>query len=250
MPRPLIAGNWKMNKTLGEGINLALRLRGLLGVVNSVEIVVAPPFTLLDRLNRTLEGSNISLAAQNLFWKEEGTYTGEVSAKMVKDVGCDYVILGHSERRRYFKETDSVINQKVMTALKEGLNPILCVGETLEEREKGEAISVVERQVRNGLKDIQMSDVIVAYEPVWAIGTGKTATPEVAQEVHHKIREILVKIFGSVSSEDARIIYGGSVTPDNIDILMAQPDINGALVGGASLKAESFARIVQFNSES
>ncbi|MFQ5900287.1 MAG: triose-phosphate isomerase [Thermodesulfobacteriota bacterium] len=249
MARPLIAGNWKMNNILEEGVELVLVLKELLSDVDSVEILISPPFTLLYRIKQYLEGSNIHLAAQNLFWKEKGAYTGEVSTKMVKDVGCEYVILGHSERRKYFGETDSLVNNKVRAALKEGLKPILCVGETLENREAGKAIAVVENQVREGLKGVlrdQMCYIDVAYEPVWAIGTGKTATPEQAEEVHHKIKEILYDLFDSKSLKDTRIIYGGSVTPDNVDNLMVQPDIDGALVGGASLKSDSFARIVRF----
>jgi triosephosphate isomerase len=249
MTIPLMAGNWKMNKTIEEGLTLALSLKELLAGIDAVEIVLAPPFTMLDRIKGELGDSNIHLAAQNLFWKEEGAYTGEISPVMVKDVGCEYVILGHSERREYFKESDDIVNKKVLAALKNELNPILCVGETLEEREGGKTFKVVERQVRVGLEGClqgQMRHVTIAYEPIWAIGTGKTAKPEEAEDVHQRIRDVLYELFEMDALEDTRIIYGGSVGPQNVDALMAQPNIDGALVGGASLKADSFERIVRF----
>jgi triosephosphate isomerase len=244
-----MAGNWKMNKTIEEGLALALSLKELLTGIDAVEIVIAPPFTMLDRVKERLGNSNIRLAAQNLFWKEEGAFTGEISPVMVRDVGCEYVILGHSERRGYFNEDDSMINNKVLAALKNELNPILCVGETLEEREEGKTFKVVEMQVRAGLEGClqgQMRHVTIAYEPIWAIGTGKTAKPEEAEDVHQRIREVLHELFEMDALEDTRIIYGGSVGPQNVDVLMAQPNIDGALVGGASLKADSFERIVRF----
>ena len=249
MTLPLMAGNWKMNKTIKEGLTLALRLKELLSGIDAVEIVIAPPFTMLDRVKERLGNSNIRLAAQNLFWEEEGAFTGEISPVMVRDVGCEYVILGHSERRGYFGEDDDMTSKKVLAALKNELNPILCVGETLEEREKGKTFEVIESQVRDGLEGClqgQMRHVTIAYEPIWAIGTGKTAKPEEAEDVHLRIREVLHELFEMDALEDTRIIYGGSVGPQNVDALMAQPNIDGALVGGASLKADSFERIVRF----
>jgi triosephosphate isomerase len=249
MALPLMAGNWKMNKTIGEGLSLGLRLKESLAGIDAVEIVIAPPFTIIDRIRGELGDSNIRLAGQNLFWEEEGAYTGEISPAMVKDAGCDYVILGHSERREYFHESDDMVNKKVLAALKNDLNPILCVGETLTERDDGKTFAVVEKQVRSGLEGClqgQMRHVTIAYEPVWAIGTGKTAQPEEAEDVHQRIREVLHDLFEMEALENTRIIYGGSVNPHNIDALMAQPNIDGALVGGASLKADSFERIVRF----
>ncbi len=249
MTLPLMAGNWKMNKTIEEGLTLALRLKELLSGIDAVEIVIAPPFTMLDRVKERLGNSNIRLAAQNLFWEEEGAFTGEISPVMVRDVGCEYVILGHSERRGYFGEDNDMTSKKVLAALKSELNPILCVGETLEEREEGKTFKVVESQVRAGLEGClqgQMRHVTIAYEPIWAIGTGKTAKPEEAEDVHLRIREVLHELFEMDALEDTRVIYGGSVGPQNVDALMAQPNIDGALVGGASLKADSFERIVRF----
>ncbi len=249
MTLPLMAGNWKMNKTIEEGLTLALRLKELLSGIDAVEIVIAPPFTMLDRVKERLGSSNIRLAAQNLFWEEEGAFTGEISPVMVRDVGCEYVILGHSERRGYFGEDNDMTSKKVLAALKSELNPILCVGETLEEREGGKTFKVIESQVRAGLEGClqgQMRHVTIAYEPIWAIGTGKTAKPEEAEDVHLRIREVLHELFEMDALEDTRVIYGGSVGPQNVDALMAQPNIDGALVGGASLKADSFERIVRF----
>ncbi len=247
--RPLIAGNWKMHTTIEEGVALVVRLRELLRGVEDVEVVVAPPFTSLYHLHFLLADSPIGLAAQDVFWEDSGAYTGEVSARMLKDVGCSYVIVGHSERRRYFNEDDEAVNRKVVALLREGLKPIVCVGETLEEREADRTLDVVTSQVKGALAGIGpagIKDVVVAYEPVWAIGTGKNATPEEAERVHNTIRELLCDQFGIEAVEPVRIIYGGSVKPSNIDSLMAQPNIDGALVGGASLKAEDFARIVKF----
>ncbi len=249
MHRPLIAGNWKMHTTIDEGAGLVMKLRDLLKGVDTVEIVVAPPFTSLHHLSYLIAESPILLTAQDLFWERSGAFTGEVSAGMLRDVGCTYVITGHSERRRLFFETDDSVNRKVLAALREGLKPIICVGETLEERESGETIDRVKYQVKRALSGVgagMMKDVTIAYEPVWAIGTGRTATPEQAEEVHNAIRELLYEMYGLDAVSGLRIIYGGSVKPDNIDSLMAQPNIDGALVGGASLKAEDFARIVKF----
>jgi len=248
MRKPIIAGNWKMFKTTGEARDLVRQLKGALADVDAVEIVVGPPFTALDTVSEELKGANISVAGQNMYWEESGAYTGEVSPLMLKDIGCTHVIIGHSERRQFFNETDATVNKKVKAALKAGLTPIACVGETLEERESGATMEIVGRQIRDGLEDLapqEMAKIVIAYEPVWAIGTGKTATPQQAEEVHHQIRSIIAQRADSVA-QNIRILYGGSVKPDNVDELMAQPDIDGALVGGASLQADSFVRIVRF----
>jgi triosephosphate isomerase len=246
---PFIAGNWKMNKTVNEAVDLVTNLKALLSNVKGVEVAVAPPYPALYAVGRALQGSFIHLAAQNLFWEERGAFTGEVSAPMLKDVGCEYVIVGHSERRQYFGETDETANRRLKAALAHGLKPIFCVGETLKDREEGKTFSVIETQLLGGLKDLTedaLSQCVIAYEPVWAIGTGKTATPEQAQEVHRFIREKLTKLYSKAAAEALRIQYGGSVTPENVKGLMEQEDIDGALVGGASLKAEAFADIVRF----
>jgi len=246
---PFIAGNWKMNKTVEEALLLTRELKEALNEVKDVEVAIAPPFTALYPVFQELKGSSIRLACQNLFWEEKGAYTGEVSPLMLKEVGCRYVIIGHSERRQYFGETDETVNRRIKAALKVGLKVIFCIGETLSERENGETFSVIERQVKGGLQGLgekEIEDLVIAYEPVWAIGTGKTATPQQAQEVHRFIRAQLRQLFSDGLAEDVRVQYGGSVTPENIKGLMAQEDIDGALVGGASLKAESFSRIVRF----
>ncbi len=248
--RPFIAGNWKMNKTVGEALDLVRSLKATLQGVEDVEVAVAPPFTALYPVAQELKGSSIFLAGQNLFWEEKGAFTGEISPVMLKEVGCQYVIIGHSERRQYFGETDESVNRRVHAALHYGLKVIFCIGETLQEREGGVTFSVVERQLEKGLAGLDAPKVetmiVVAYEPVWAIGTGKTATPEQAEEVHQFIRRKLEKLYSKGVANSLRIQYGGSVTPENIYGLMAQPDIDGALVGGASLKVESFSRIVRF----
>jgi triosephosphate isomerase len=249
MRRPLIAGNWKMHKNVSESIALVSQLKEMVADAKGVEVVVAPPFTALAAVAQVLKGSNILLSAQNTFWEESGAYTGEVSPSMLKDIGCACTIIGHSERRQYFGETNETVNKKLKTSLKASLLPIVCIGETLEEREIGKTLKVIEEQVRGGLKGLssaEMEKVVIAYEPVWAIGTGKTATSEQAQEVHLFIRKVIAELFGSKLAESLRILYGGSVKADTIDELMAQKDIDGALVGGASLKADSFARIVKF----
>jgi len=246
---PFIAGNWKMNKTVGEALDLVRQLKASTSRIEGVEVAVAPPFTALYAVGKELGGSTIRLAAQNLFWEEKGAYTGEVSPPMLKEVGCHYVILGHSERRQFFGETDETVNRKIKAALGQDLDVIFCIGETLKEREEGRTFSVIEKQVTGGLKDIgkeEMRRIVVAYEPVWAIGTGKTATPEQAEEVHRFIREKLGKLFSREIAEGVRIQYGGSVTPENIKGLMGQENIDGALVGGASLKADTFSKIVRF----
>jgi triosephosphate isomerase len=246
---PVIAGNWKMNKTVGEAVDLVRQLKMLIAKVDGVEVIVAPPFTALDAVREEAKGSLIRLAAQNLYWEEKGAFTGEVSASMIREVGCEFVIIGHSERRQLFGETDETVNRRIKAALGQGLKPIFCIGETLKERENEKTFSVIETQVKGGLKDLGEKEVLtitIAYEPVWAIGTGKTATPLQAQEVHRFIRETLGKRYSKDMAEKIRIQYGGSVTPENIKGLMDQQDIDGALVGGASLKADSFSRIVRF----
>jgi len=246
---PVIAGNWKLFKTIGEAVALIDELKTSLGPVTGVEIIVAPVFTALSAVVAAAQGSLIKVAAQDCFWEEEGAYTGEVSPKLLKDVGCSHVIIGHSERRQYFGETDETVNRKTRAALAAGLNVLMCVGETLAEREAGNTFSVVETQVTSGLQGISTADLqqlVIAYEPVWAIGTGKTATDEQAQEVHAAIRSLVAGLYSQDAADAIRILYGGSVKPENVQGLMAQPDIDGALVGGASLKADSFAGIVRF----
>jgi len=246
---PFMAGNWKMNKTVGEALDLVRELKASLSGVQGVEVAVAPPYTALYAVHRELVGSSIHLAAQNLYWEEKGAFTGEVSPLMLKEVGCHYVIIGHSERRQFFGETDETVNRRIKAALAQSLKVIFCIGETLKEREEGKTFSVIERQVDGGLRGLgerEMKNMVIAYEPVWAIGTGKTATPEQAEEVHRFIRGRLEKLYSRGVSEEIRIQYGGSVTPENVQGLMNQPNIDGALVGGASLKAESFSKIVRF----
>jgi triosephosphate isomerase len=246
---PFIAGNWKMNKTVGEAIDLIRELKTGLSGVKGVEVAVAPPFTALYAVRKELQDSPILLAAQHLYWEEKGAFTGEVSPPMLKEVGCRYVIIGHSERRQFFGEMDETVNRRIKAALPQGLKVIFCIGETLKEREEGKTFSVIERQVEGGLKGLgheDMRSVTIAYEPVWAIGTGRTATPDQAEEVHRYIRGKLEKLYSRGISEEIRIQYGGSVTPENVKGLMSQSDIDGALVGGASLKAESFSKIVRF----
>lgn len=248
MRKAVIAGNWKMNKTVPEAVELISNLKGLITDVIDVEIVVAPPFLAIYHVVKETKGFNIHVSAQDVFWEEEGAYTGAVSPKMLSDAGCKYVIIGHSERRQYFGETDETINKKIKSSLQHALTPIFCVGETLQHRETGETFSIIETQVKRGLSGLSasdMEDVIIAYEPVWAIGTGRTATDEQAEEVHSFIRRLLKEIYKD-TADSIRILYGGSVKPENIDGLMAKPNIDGALVGGASLKAEDFARIVKY----
>ncbi len=251
MQKPLIAGNWKMNTTIHEGASLVIKLRELIKSIDSVDVVIAPPSTSIHHLNQLIAGSSIQLAGQNVFWKENGAYTGEISAEMLRAIGCSYVIIGHSERRALFGDTDDRVNKKAHAALKAGLKPIICVGETLEEKESNSTLGKVKGQIMRalaGLKTGSLKELTIAYEPIWAIGTGKSATPETAEEVHNSIRELLYEDYDTAAAKKIRIIYGGSVKPDNIDSLMAQPNIDGALVGGASLNAEDFARIVQFES--
>jgi len=248
--RPLIVGNWKMFKTAPQAAELASQLKSFFQEVTEVEVVVAPPFTALGVVAGILEGSPLALGGQDLFWEAEGAFTGEISAPMLKAVGCSYVIIGHSERRQYFGDTNVTVNKKCKAALSGGLIPIWCVGETEAEREKGQTFSVIKEQMQEGLKGFsphEIQKVVIAYEPVWAIGTGKTATKDQAQEVHQFIRGQLESAFGNSIAKAVRILYGGSVKPENIVELMAMDDIDGALVGGASLKADSFATIVRLS---
>jgi triosephosphate isomerase (TIM) len=242
---PLIAANWKMNKTIAETASFLGEFLPLVSGATHVDIVIAPPFTALDHAHSVLRDSRVGLAAQDLFYEDKGAYTGEISPPMLLDSGCSYVIVGHSERRQYFAENDQLLNRKTKAARKHGLSVIFCVGESLEEREAGMTLDIIRREIEEGLRDIPIKGISIAYEPIWAIGTGRTATPEQAQEVHAYIRLTLSRIYGEIADE-TRILYGGSVTPENVDALMACADVDGALVGGASLKADSFARIVNF----
>lgn len=245
MRRPFIAANWKMNKTVGETESFLNEFIPLVQDANDVDIVIAPPFTAIYTASTLLKNTNIQLSAQDIFYEDKGAYTGEVSPVMLTDIGCKHAIIGHSERRQYFHETDEIVNKKLKAARKHELGAIFCIGESLQERESGKTFDVLKREIEEGLNDIPSDGIVVAYEPIWAIGTGKTATTEQAQEAHKYIREMLASLYGDKASE-IRILYGGSVTPDNIDALMACSDVDGALVGGASLKADSFARIVKF----
>ena len=250
MRKPVIAGNWKMYKSLGEAVETALALKPLVANANHCEVVIAPVFTAIKIVADRLEGSNIKVAGQDCSTEvEEGAHTGEVTASMLKDVGARYVIVGHSERRQIYCETDMSVSKKVKAALSDGLFVIMCVGESLEQREQGKAENVVAGQLNGGLNGLTAPDldrIILAYEPVWAIGTGRTATPEQAQEMHAFIRRVFAERHSQAAAESLRILYGGSVKPDNIAALMKQSDIDGALVGGASLNAESFAQIVNY----
>jgi len=243
-----------MYKNISEAIELANGITRELFKLDfeAVDVVVCPPFTALSEVAEVLSESDIGLGAQDMYWQEEGAFTGEVSVKMLKDAGCQYVIIGHSERRQFFAETNETVNKKLKTALKHGLTPIVCVGENLHEREAGKTFEVIQDHIKNGLVDISIEDMyktVIAYEPVWAIGTGKTATAEQAQEVHKYIRDLLRKIYGDDLAESVRIQYGGSVRLENIAELIAKPDVDGALVGGASLKIETFTAIVTKASE-
>ena len=245
---PIIVGNWKLNKTIGEAVALVTSLKSSVADVTDVEIVVAPVFTGLSAVAETLTGTNIRLAAQNVFWKDSGAFTGEVSPEMLRDSGCDYVIIGHSERRQYFGETNENVNRKVKAAQAHGLIPIICAGESLQEREAGRTEAVVKDHVLNGIAGLsaeQIVSIVIAYEPVWAIGTGHNATPDQAQAVHALIRSLLSEIYSVDVAAQVRIQYGGSVKPDNAASLIAQPDVDGALVGTASWEAESFAQIIK-----
>jgi triosephosphate isomerase len=247
MRTPCIAGNWKMFKTVHETIVFVKELRGLLRDVLDVDIIVGPPFTALHAAAEAARNSNVAVAAQDMHWEREGAFTGEVSAAMIKEAGAEYVIVGHSERRRLFGESDVIVNRKVTAAIAGRLVPIMCVGETLEERERNDTLAILDRQIKEGLDRVtaeQLADLVVAYEPVWAIGTGRNATAAQAGEAHAHIRTRLRQWFGGEAAERCRVIYGGSVKPDNIRQLIAEPDVDGALVGGASLDLKSFADII------
>jgi triosephosphate isomerase len=250
MRKPLIAGNWKMYKTISEALEFVRSFKPMVVASTHAEIVIAPPFTAIRAVADRLDGSNVGVASQdNAADGGPGAFTGEVSAAMVKDAGASYAIIGHSERRQFYGETDESVNQKLRQALGAGLVPIVCVGERIEERDAGRAEEVVERQLRGGLRNLTVAEaslIIIAYEPVWAIGTGRTATPETAEQMHSFIRSRIQEMFGETVAGGVRILYGGSVKPDNIARLMSEADIDGALVGGASLEAESIARIVNF----
>lgn len=247
---PLIAGNWKMNKTGAQAVETASQLKSLLNGMRNVEVMIAPTYTALYQVAQTLEGSSIALGAQDLYWEKPGAFTGKISSDMLVDAGCSNVIIGHSERRQFFGETNETVNLKIKAALSAKLIPVFCIGELEAEREAGDTFSVLDKQVRVGLKDFvsdELNGLVIAYEPVWAIGTGKTATREQAQEAHQFIRSLLDTLFGKPFADTVRILYGGSVKPDNVRALMEMPDVDGALVGGASLNAETFSKLVFFN---
>jgi triosephosphate isomerase len=247
MRTPLIAGNWKMFKTVLEAVGYAKEFKSLVKDVSGVDIVIAPPLTAVHAVADAVRASNIAVAAQNLFWEREGAFTGEVSAAMVREAGAEYAIVGHSERRRLFGDTDVTVNRKVNAALAAGLTPIVCIGETLEEREASATLAVLDRQLKDGLDSMsgnQIATLVIAYEPVWAIGTGRNATAAQAQDAHAHIRGRLRQWFGVDAAEGCRILYGGSVKPDNISDLVREPDVDGALVGGASLDVRGFGEIV------
>ena len=244
--RPLVAGNWKMHRTAGEAVQLIRQLREHL-LPGRAEVMVAPPFTALPAAKHALEGTEILLGAQNVHWENQGPYTGEISAPMLREVGCQVVIVGHSERRQLFGETDALVSKKVRAVLKHGMRPVVCIGETLAERDGGRTLVVCTRQLEGSLAGVaveQMGELTLAYEPVWAIGTGRTASPAQAQEVHAHVREQLVRVFGRPVGELVRILYGGSVKADNAAELLGQADVDGGLVGGASLKAQEFLAII------
>lgn len=248
MRRPIIAGNWKMNMTIEEAISIAVGLKRKFYTFAEADIVICPPFTALSKVHDEIVDSSIMLGAQDVYWEEKGAFTGEISPGMLKDIGCRYVIAGHSERRTLFGESDSDVNRKVRVILKHGMIPIMCVGEHLEERDNGMTFEVLEKQLARGLTNFKKDEVariIIAYEPVWAIGTGRTASPQQAQEAHKFIRDFIERTYDKETSFKIRIQYGGSVKPENIAQLMAMEDVDGALVGGASLDVNSFTEIVQ-----
>ena len=252
MRKPIIAGNWKMYKDINEAIELTAAIKRGAFEVENVETVICPPYTNLSEVGEMLVESNVGVGAQNCHWEKEGAYTGEISVSMIKSVGCSYVIIGHSERRKYFGETDQTVNKKVASAIDGGLIPIMCVGETLDEREAGKTMEVVKQQVLGGLEGFEegyLEKLILAYEPVWAIGTGKTATPDQAEEVHGVIRSLLSERFSPAFAESRRILYGGSVNPGNVKELMSEKDIDGGLIGGASLKSDSFVEMIKTTSQ-
>lgn len=249
MRKPFLAGNMKMFKTHKEANALAEGLKKELSSVKDREILICPPYTSLHVIREVFAGTHMQVGAQDVYWEKEGAYTGEVSAGMLADAGCSYIIIGHSERRQYFGETDESVNRKIKATQGAGIRPIVCVGETLAQREAGTTFNVLEKQLATGLREISIQDpeaFVIAYEPVWAIGTGKTATPQQAQEVHAFIRKKLVSLFDGLLAQQIRILYGGSIKPENIKRLMEQPDIDGGLVGGACLKVEHFTKIVRY----
>ncbi|MEW5950531.1 MAG: triose-phosphate isomerase [Elusimicrobiota bacterium] len=249
MRKPMIAGNWKMHLNSSEAAQLAAAIKNGLDPQLNHEVLIAPSFTNIESVRKEISSSPILLSAQNMCWEEKGAFTGEISPIQLKDAGCDYVIIGHSERRKIFGESDEVLNKKVKSALKSALKVIFCIGETLEERENQRTYKVLQTQLNGGLKDIsvnELSNIVIAYEPVWAIGTGKTATPEQAQDAHVFVRKEIERMLGVQAAQSIRILYGGSVKAENIDELMAQPDIDGALVGGESLKADKFLRVIHY----
>jgi len=248
MRTPLIAGNWKMFKTVAETVKHVKALRALVKDITNVEIVVAPPFPSIHAAADALRGSNVFVAAQNLYWEREGAFTGEVSAPMIKEAGAELVIIGHSERRTLFGETDATVNRKIGAAFASALTPIVCIGETLDQRERNETLDVIDRQIKGGLDGVtseQLVRLVIAYEPVWAIGTGRNATPAQAGDAHSHIRQRLRQWLGVEAADRCRVIYGGSVKPENIRDLIAQPDVDGALVGGASLDVQAFFEILK-----
>lgn len=250
MRRKIIAGNWKMHLLTDSVVDLAKSLADSIKDVDDIDIAIFPPAPYLILMKEVLKDSNIKYGAQNMYFAEKGAFTGELSAGMLKDIGCKLVLIGHSERRKIFKESNELINSKLIAAINLHLTPYLCIGETLEERESGKLFEVIEEQLSTGLKNILEDDfnkIVVAYEPVWAIGTGKTATPEIAQEMHQFIRNWIKKNYSENASEKMRILYGGSMKPENVKSLISQPDIDGGLVGGASLKSESFSQIIRFS---
>lgn len=250
--KPLIAGNWKMNKTVSESVASAQELSRRVIDVEHVEIMISPAFPALHPVFEALATGRVKLGAQNVHWEKSGAFTGEVSAEMLRSAGCLYVIIGHSERRQIFGETDASVRRKIKATVESGLRPVLCVGETEEERDGGKTFCVLDNQIDNGLKDFSqesLRDMVIAYEPVWAIGTGKTATPDQVREVHAYLRGLVEKKFGKPLANGLRILYGGSVKPNNIGDLMQADDIDGALVGGASLDTETFEKIIRFNAE-
>jgi len=247
MRKPIIAGNWKMFKTAAETRAFVKAFRPQVDSVKDREIVLCAPFTALWALTEALKGSPIAAGAQNAHWEEKGAFTGEISVGMLKEIGVRFAVVGHSERRQYFGETDATVHKRTLAVLAGGLTPITCIGETLQEREADQTFQVLERQIKEGLKGLASpATVVIAYEPVWAIGTGKTATPAQAEEAHAFIRKEFAKLYGEAASQAVRILYGGSVKPDNMATLMKESDIDGGLVGGASLEADSFAKIVKY----
>ena len=247
MRTPIIAGNWKMYKTVADTVKYVKEFRVMVKDITDVEIVVAPPFTAVHAAAEAARNSNVVIAAQDLYWEREGAFTGQVSAQMVREAGAEYVIIGHSERRTLFGETDTAVNQKTVAAFAAGLTPIVCIGETLDQRDRNETLAVLDRQITQGLEGLtgaQLAQLVIAYEPVWAIGTGRTATPAQAGEAHTHIRGRLRQWFGAEAAEACHVIYGGSVKPENARDLVGQADVDGALVGGASLDIRAFFEII------